>query len=393
MGIYTLAELITVNTAETIYDASIILADTLGLPTTSWQPGDPTRSMYWSVAEELARLEDVIAGYVSSGFLDLVSADPDWYPWLVRVADQTYGYTADEATYATTNVRLSNGGGGFFPDIAANDLTLKSSTSGKTYHNTTGGTLASGPGTWLDITVEADDAGSDSNAAVGEIDTIVTTMNLVTCTNAAAAVAIDAESAESIVAGCRSKLGSLSAAGPWDAYDYVATNATLTGTINVTRSRTYDDSTTGDVTQYLAGPSGAVAAGDVAAVQTAIAQWALPLCITYTGSSATNKSQAITYELWLYDSVGMTTSEVETAVENALTALFLARPIGGDIKAAVGSGFLYRSMIRGVFKAAFGAHFVDVDVTVPAADTAIAANEVPVRGAITVTAIHFEEAP
>jgi hypothetical protein len=392
MAALTLSELVTVETKQAIYARAISVATGLGLPVSSWSAGDETRSQYWVQAEELASYESIVAGYAAAGFLDYAAADADLYDWLVLLAYQVYGYTADEATYATTTVTLTNSLGGYF-EPGAGDLTFKSSTSGKTYHNTSGGILASGPGTTLDVTVEADEAGSASSAAATEIDTLVTTMNGVTCSNAAAATGTDAESAESIVAGCRAKLGSLSPNGPADAYDYVACNATLTTTTAVTRSRTYDDSATGDVTVYLAGPSGAVAAGDVTLVTAAIGTWATPLCVTTTVASASNKTQAITYELWLYDSVGLTTAEVETAVSVALAALFLARPIGGDIKASVGSGFLYHSMIEGVFRHVFGAHFVDVAVTAPAADVAIAANEVPVLGAITVTAIHFEASP
>jgi hypothetical protein len=399
MPVYTLDELIAVNAAETIYDSSIAVADVLGLPVTSWLAGDPTRSQYWALATELEKFEDVVAGYVASGFLDLsverCNDDPDnaeRYAWLVTLADQVYGYTADAATYASTTVTLTNGGGGLFV-IAAGDLTFKSSITDKTYTNTTGGTLASGPGTTLDVTVIADEPGSASTAAAGQIDTLVTTLLNVTCTNAAAATGTDAETPASIAAGCRAKLGSLSPSGPADAYDYVATNAALTGTTEVTRSRTYDDSTTGDVTIYVAGPAGAVGAGVVTSVEEAIVEWATPLCITPTVTSAADNAQDVTYELWLYESVNMTTGEVEAAVEDALEALFVERPIGGDIKAAVGSGFLYHSMLRGAFRETFGAHFVDVAVTLPAADVAIAANEVPVLGTVTVTDIHFEAAP
>jgi hypothetical protein len=102
---------------------------------------------------------------------------------------------------------------------------------------------------------------------------------------------------------------------------------------------------------------------------------------------------AVTYEVWLYESVGMTSAEVETAVDAALLAFMRERQIGGDVKAAVGSGRVYHSTIEGVFRALFGAHLVDVAVTLPASDTAVAGSEVPVLGVVTATAIHFEAAP
>lgn len=393
MAIYTLVELVTVTTAEHIYDESISIAESLGLPVTTWHAGDETRSQYWCMAEHLTAFDAIIAGYTASSFLDLVAADPAYYHWLVLRAEQEYGYTADTATYASCTVRLTNGGGALYDGIEAGDITAKNTATDKTYHNTDGGTLASGPGTTLDLIFEADEAGSESSAAVGEIDALVTTMNLVTCANTTAATGTDAETAQSIVDGCRAKLAALSPDGPPGIYDYVACNVALTGAPAVTRSRTYGDSVTGDVVQYLAGPSGAVAPGDVTLVQAAIVVWALPLCITPTLASAANLIIPITYELWLYDSIGMTEAEVIAAVDVALAALFVARPIGGDIKAAVGTGKVFHAMIEGVFKSTFGAHFVDVAVTVPAGDTAVTASQVPVLGARTVTAIHFEVAP
>ena len=85
--------------------------------------------------------------------------------------------------------------------LEAGDLTVKSTTNDKTYHNTDGGTLASGPGTTLDLTFEADEAGSESSAAAGEVDSMVTTLNLVTCASTTAATGTDAETAQSALAG------------------------------------------------------------------------------------------------------------------------------------------------------------------------------------------------
>ena len=396
MAIFTVAELVTVSTKERIYDESIALAETLGLPVTTWHAGDETRSQYWAIAEHLETFDNIVAGYAASAFLDLVAANPDWYDWLVLRAEQEYGYTAGTATAASCTVRLTNGGGGYF-EIQAGDITIKSTTSDKTYHNVDGGTLASWSGTlpytYLDLIFEADETGSASSAAAGEIDSMVTTLNLVTCENTTAATGTDAESAASIVLGCRAKLAALSAEGPPGIYDFVACNPALSLAPAVTRSRSYGDSVTGDVTQYLAGPSGAVGAPAVVLVTAAVARWATPLCVTPTIASASNLTIPVTYELWLYDSVGMTSDEVIAAVAAAMAAFFLARPIGGDIKASVGTGKVFLAGIRGVFKATFGAHFVDVAVTLPASDTAVTAAQVPVLGTVTPTAVHFEAAP
>ena len=126
MAVPTLATLMGQATKQAIYDAALTLATTLGLPVTSWSAGDPTRSLYWVEAEELAANEAIAIGYVSSGFLDLAAADSTRYNWLVLNADQYYGYTAEVATYAGTPVTLTNTGGGLFADIAAGDITTAS---------------------------------------------------------------------------------------------------------------------------------------------------------------------------------------------------------------------------------------------------------------------------
>jgi len=387
-----LATLIEPQSTQDIYDVALEVARDLSLPVDSWQTGDPTRSLYWILAEVVAALESTISGYASSGFLEWAAADSGRYQWLVHMADQVYGYTAREATYATGVVTLSNGGGGLFV-IEAGDITVKSAVTGKTYHNTSGGTLASGPGTTLDVDIVADESGSDSSASATEIDTMITTLLSVTCSNAAAVVGDDAELASSIVAGCRAKLGTISGCGPAGAYDYVARASELTGTTAVTRSRAFASSTTGEVLVYLAGPSGAVGAADVALVEAAILTWATPLCITPTVASAAALTIDVTYELWVYDTVGMTSAEIETAVELELSALFAVRPIGGDVKGSVGSGYLYLSMIESCIRAAFPEYFVDVTVTLPATDQIVAANEIPMLGTVTATAIHLEAAP
>lgn len=387
-----LSDLLTQATKSALYAKGLEVAAAVGLPVTSWQPGDPTRSLYWFASEILSTLEGVVVNYIASGFLDFAvaraEANPDARKWLVLLAEQVYGYTATEATYATCTVTLSNGGGGLYP-IEAGDLTFRSTTTGKTYRNTSGGTLASGPGTTLTIDVVADEPGSASSASAGDITEMVTTLLGVTCANPTAAVGLDAESPNAIASGCKAKLGALSPNGPRSAYEYVATTPALTGTSNVTRARSVGDSATGDVTLYLAGPSGAVAGADVALVQTAIETWATPLCITPTAVSAANKVIAPTYELWLYDTVGMTEAAAHALVQTALQAMVTARPISGDVIPPATSGYVYHSLIEATIASPFPGEVFRVAVTTPAGDTAIAANEVPVLGTVTPTAVHF----
>jgi uncharacterized phage protein gp47/JayE len=198
-----------------IYASGLAIADGLGLTTTSWQAGDPTRSLYHFLADSIATLEELVAGFVTSGFLDYAKG-----AWLTVLAKQVFNVDRIEATYASTPVTLTNGGGGFF-DPGVGDVVAKSSTTNKTYTCTTAGTLPSGPGTTLVLDFTADEPGADSTALAGEIDTLVTSMLGVTCSNTLAALGLDEESDDALRERCRAKLGTLSPNGPRDAYDFV----------------------------------------------------------------------------------------------------------------------------------------------------------------------------
>lgn len=374
----SLASLIVVETKAAIYEAGLAIANAIGLPVTSWQTGDPTRSLFHFLSEMLATRDEIAAGYIRSGFLDYAEGE-----WLKILAEQQFGVIVPEATAATTTVTLSNAGGGYY-EIEAGDVTLKNSTSGKTYTNTTGGILASGPGTTLDITVVADEAGSDSSAAAGEIDELVTTYLGVTCSNATAAVGIDEQDAEVTRQQCRDRIGRLSSNGPKDAYSDTARDMDLTGLAYVPRVRAYADSDVGDVTVVLAGPSGAVPEVDRAAVELAILANATPLCITPTVVSATTVTVAVTYSLWVYKSVNKTAAEIAEEVEAALEQMFATRPIGGDIIPPATTGSLYRTLIESTIREVYPQAF-RVSVSAPSGDTALTNTQVAVVGTVTPT--------
>lgn len=394
----SLASLIIRETKAAIYKTALGIAESIGLPVSTWQAGDPTRSLLHLESEVLSALEEVVVGYIRAGFLDYAAelaaeaaatGDTRGRAWLKVVAKQVFNIDVPEATYATTTVTLTNGGGGIYgpSDLAPGTLTFKNSATGKTYRNTTGGTpdtLASGPGTTVTMTVEAEEPGSESSAGAGEIDTLVTGLLGVTVTNADAAIGVDEQDPATTVQQCRDKLDSLSPNGPKGAYSYVARNPDLTGTHGVTRVRVYSESDTGDVTVYLAGPSGGVSSSDRDLVETAILAYATPLCITPTVLAASNLSVAITYELWIYKSCNKTAEEIEADVLSALESMIASRSIGGDIIPPATTGKLHVSLIESVIRNVFPQCF-KVAVTLPAADVTLTNSQVATLGAVTAT--------
>ena len=378
MTVPSITSLILTETAQAIYDYGIGVATAIGLPVTSWQAGDPTRSAFWVVARKLEALETNVAGYVRSGFLDHATG-----AWLKLLADQVFGVTVADATYATATITLTNGSTNEYA-FDAGDLTFKAPSTGKTYHNTSSGTLLRGPATTLTLDIEADEAGSGSSAAIGDITELVTTYDGVTCTNPTAAVGVDEQDESVTRQDCRDMQDALSPDGARGAYSYVVRTPKYGGTSAITRTRPYGDSTTGVVTMYLAGPSGGSSAADVALAQAAVVRWCTPLCMTPVLAAASNVTVAVTYELWIYKSVNKTVAEIKTAVSTALTTMFAARPIGGDIIAPATTGKLYQSLIAKTVLDTFAQGF-RVSVTTPAGDTSLTNAQVAVLGTITAT--------
>jgi hypothetical protein len=368
--------LIAPETFATIYDLGLEVADTFGLPVTSWRTGDPTLSLFTFLARQLAAREDVTSEFIKSGFLSLASGD-----WLTVLASEVHGVDREEATYATSTITLANGGGGYYPrDVG--DVTVRNSTTGKTYHTTASFTLASGPGTTATVAVVADEEGSDSSAALDEIDEIVTTMLGVTITASTVAVGIDEQSDASLKDQCYASRGALSSNGPPDAYMYVAKNSDLTGVTDITRAQSTFDSSLGEVTVYVAGAAGAVAGASVTAAQAAEEVWATPLCITPTVVNATEQAIAVTATITGDDIPATIDTDVEAAFAAALSALAIST---ADAPTVVSLSSII-SLIHSTAVAG-GASNVSVSVSVPAANTTLTNGKVATAGAVTVTEV------
>jgi len=373
----TLADLISQETQATFYDRALSFCVTAGLNTTAWETGGVSRTLFGVLAYELSALEVIAARYTAAKFLDLAAALTDT-KWLKLAAYQQYGYTAREATYATCTMQLSNAGGAVYT-IAANDLTFAQDGDATiTYINSTGGTL--NPSSTLDVTITCEIAGSSGSASIDTLD-IVTALLGVTATNTTASVGIDEETPAAIVTGCRNKLESLSPNGARGAYAYVALNSTLTTATDVTRVRVSGASTTGDVTVYIASSSGAASAPDVSLVQTAIAAYVTPLCITPTVTGATALAFAVTAAVKIYSTVGVTDTIAEAAIETALDAAFAAMPIGGDGD----EGKVYRAKLIDAIVQTYPTYVFDVSMSLPAADTTLSASQVATSGTHTIT--------
>lgn len=269
------------ETIDSLYRTGLQLFRSVGILVTSWRTGDPTATNLYFLCEALAKRDVVAEQFIRSGFLSTAKGD-----WKRLVAKEVYGVNAGEASYSTPTCTLANSQGGLYP-IEPGDITVKSSLSNVTFHNTNSPILQPGPGTTCILELECDVAGSDGTVGANEIDNLLTPLIGVSIASSTAAVGLDEQDETSLQDECDATLGALSPNGPGDAYRKVALDVDLTGAAEVVRAATSGDTTDGTTTVWLASATGGVAPESVTAVQAAVDIWATPQCITPTAASAT----------------------------------------------------------------------------------------------------------
>jgi hypothetical protein len=352
-----------------LLESGLAIARILGLPVSSWRAGDPTRALFHFMAEHLFTLDAQIVAYIKSAFLSTSEGD-----FLDLVAVELYGVTPPAETFATPKVTIENQGSRFY-DVGVGDLTVKATSTGKTFRCTSTGVLS--PGAAVEFELIADEGGADSTVAADEIDSIVTTLLGCVITSSTAATARDKASPDEIRALCRASLGALSPNGPPDAYAYVATNAELTGVQDVTRARGVG-STTGDVTIYVASDSGVPSGASITAVQDAIELWANPLCATPDVVAGT----PVTMNLTITGAIGELPDDAETLVSAAWSEALRVIPISaGEATDVVDTGEAYAAVRTALTRSQL-ARFT---LVAPAADLVLAEGQFPVPGAVSIT--------
>jgi hypothetical protein len=361
--------LFSVDTAERLFATGLEVAQALGLPVTSWRTGDPTRSLYKYLARILAARDVIASDYIKAGFLSTAEDE-----WLIARADEVYGVTAPEATFADPTVTLTNTGGGRF-ELEAGDLTVKNSATDATYHNTSGTVLEAGDTFTFDLV--ADVAGSAGSAGTDEIDAIVSpTMQGVEVVSSTAGLATDLATNEEIRILCTDSLGALSPSGPADAYEFVALSADLTGNTSVNRAVAHG-STTGLVTVVIASQSGAADAAAILAVNNAELRYVVGLCGSVETVSAATTTVDRDVTVYVTTALTLSQADLELAVQAGYDQLFRATKIGG-IDGLV-SEDAQTNMIRALFDAGL------VTRVTGCTDITLNSDEIPVRGTITVT--------
>lgn len=363
-----LSSLIVQSTKAAIFKKLVDIASAAGLTTETWESGDPTRELFAAVAERWETWEAIIPNVIRGGFLGLAKGD-----WLTLLLEQNYGVQRRAATFATCTVQITNSTSENFGTIDVDDLTFRNPSTDATFRNSTAGVL--GPLATITLDIEAEVAGTGGTSAIGTITELVPSVPGLTVTNTTAAVGRDQEAEEDARQRGRAKIaGGLSQAGPRGAYEYAILTDELQSDLvsNVTRIRIIDEATDGSLPIFIAGDAGALTGPDVVKAQAAIDNWANPFVINALVFNASNVVIPIDYSLWVYDSINLTTSQVEDLVAAALLADFKDRPIGGDVVPPATSGKIYRDWIEGRILAAVAPHGFRCTVNAPVSDVDLA---------------------
>jgi hypothetical protein len=380
MTTYSIDELITALTTDEVKSSIYTILDSLGISTTSWQPGAPTRTIIAVLSQMFAAKEAVTVEAVKGMSLELSPALDSGLPsqWLKNNAIEVYGVTPIEAEFASNDVVFTNAGGGVFGPFAPGDVVVSNSTNDKTYVNTEiFSLLALGTAT---VNMQAQEIGTDSNAAIGQIDGLVTTLPLVSVTNLVPFAGTDGETSDELKQRCRDSRGALSPNGPRSAYDYVAKTPTLNGGVSITRVRVLPPPGDGTQTVVIANAAGIVSAPNVALVQIGIDAHATPEVATVTVVSATAVPLTYVVNLYVSTRAGISSSAWQTLVKDALVNYVPTIPIGGVVIPPASGKVLWRAILGTVealspyvLQATLGAE-VDTALTLSQVATLDAAN-------------------
>jgi hypothetical protein len=230
---------------------AILLANSqaLGLPTTSWEPGGPERTILALTANALAQEDGIISIMAQGGFLDyaatgtvtftaangqqvtqFVTPDPSIpiqnptgvLGWLDVLASSVYQVTRLQATFAAQNVVFTNTTLASSGPHAPGTFHIGNPATGATYTNADTLTIAGGVGVTTTAPFIADARGPDGTSSVGTVTQMITTVTGVTVVNLLPFVGQNFESNTALAARCRASLASRSPNGPKGAYEYFA---------------------------------------------------------------------------------------------------------------------------------------------------------------------------
>ena len=347
------------------------IGQALGLTTTAWQPGEPVPVVLatvvgWAVDK---LWNPIVVPALSAPFLDYNGGN-----WLSLEAWSRYFRPRILSTFATGPVTLENRGS-FTGTLAVGQVRIKSGPSGKTYTNTTAGTLTPWAGLpaaypTVTLTFEADTSGSASNAQPGDIAAYPTPLvtgpaNVFAQANGPPLLGSDQEPDDRLKTRCRDAAAELSSSGPRAALEGIALDPlgaftrrgfplpTTWGTVSptITRVRIVDTGAA-TATVYLASDTGPAAGTastpgtDVYKASVALLLFGGAAGVTLTTAPANaNTINFGTITLYIDSAANVSAADAVTGGNLALAYWLSRLAIGGSRKTGGGTGYLFANQV------------------------------------------------
>jgi hypothetical protein len=379
MAIPPLSELLVAVPRETIVAQQLEVAQAIGLPATAWEPISIGREVMHINAQIASNFSVVTQeGAVAGGFLTYANG-----AWLTLCAYETFDAARIESSSATGVIGMSNSTGVPY-NFSAGAVRVLNEDSRKTYTNQTGGTVPAG-GTLATVSFVADEPGSASNLTSGDVLSLVTTVPGVTPYFVEELIGQNEEGDEALRIRAREANAKASPNGPADAYDYYAktTNRPDGSSVGVTRTNRVEGN--GTVTLYLADADGALTTTDRDTVFAHVNADVVPTGFTLLipDPSCDELLVPVTLILTPNPEASAPHAETEENIRLAIVGYFATIPIGGD-KAQSFQG-VYLSTLIQLIRNAAGSDVLNVVVNAPAANVALASEEIPVLGTYNVT--------
>lgn len=359
----TLTELLNPRTRDQIADDIFASLTAAGFPVTAWQSGSVPRTLVFAFAATLAVLWGLIAQVAAGAFLATATG-----AWLTLHAKSRFNLDRIAATFARHAITLTNASSSPIT-VTPGQLVLTTSAGAVRYRSTNTANVIVPAGGSEAITVQAETAGIAGNTAPTVLVTPATA-GLGFTWGSLSTQARNEESDAELRVRCVARWATLGSGFTRDAVTYWCTSATFTDGTSVGCTRVGFGAVPGDGTYvvYVAGASGPLGATGVARVQVVL-DLRKPITDTPQVTDATSASLAVSGTVQF--KAGFNTSANRSAVGTAIAAYVNAKGIGDATGIDLGALYaaIYRAVPDGV---------QDVDLTLPAGDTAIATGAVAV---------------
>ena len=357
-------------------DFILTILQELRFPARSWQAGSLALTFCELLAKAWSSVAITISEYSKLSFNETSSGVA-----LSAFSRSHYDNSRVAATRTQGTIRLTNSSGAPHV-ITASQLVFEDENNSFTYRNTIGGTVASG-GT-LELTIEAEVAGSARNVALNTITIMQTPLTGVTCTNPdigggtwITSEGTDAESDTRLRARNRGKWSTRAYATPAEGYVTFA----LKSSENIARVIVDDSNPGGPGTLdvYIAGASGVSSAGDVSDAQVYI-DARKPITSLPTVKAAPGNVQSFVGTIYIEASKNNPTTHA--TIVQAVTNYINTLPIGGK-KLTGATGYALYSEIVTAISSIDGVD--SVSLTTPSGNVTVPSWKILVVGSFTFT--------